>query len=253
MKTELDLIRDELKRRPLYENRYRKRTGDGISQAFGVVGRRSLAPDYSRWCWKRPYLYKLLMDFGEKYVEIPWNAITVNMNYAAGPHYDKNNVGNSFLVAFGDYTGGELKIHEGEHEGLWDICEKPIILDFSHTLHSVEPFSGERFSLVFYQYDLSWYGEQVVLPPPSVRLVDHTFRFFRGEEMIEEGLPHPLRGRKRTKPGVHPPTPQPSEESKKDQSQDRSPLDPSDYILLTAENEHLLECLSDSGDSSAGH
>ena len=190
-------IIDELHRQSLGINEYRKRTGSGRSQAFAIVGKRSMPPDYSRQCWKRPYLFKLLLDFGEKYVDIPYNAITLNENYLAGPHYDKNNVGESFLVAFGTYSGGELVIHEGDLSGEHNICYKPIITDFSKVLHSVKPFVGERFSLVYYMYDdPRW---ECNVPPPSVKKVGNEWVFYRGDQPIDKkkGLPHPLHGLKR--------------------------------------------------------
>ena len=180
----------ELKRQSLPLNAYRNTSGKGLSQAFGVVGRRCLPPDYSRMCWLRPYLYKLLLDFAEKHVKIPFTSITLNQNYKADPHKDKGNVGESFLVAFGDYQGGELEIHEGELKGLHDV-RTPIITDFSKILHSVKDFTGERYSLVFYTARKS-----ESLPPPSVREVAGKYVFFRGDEQIK-GLPHPLKGRKR--------------------------------------------------------
>lgn len=179
-----DII-EELRRLPIPKNEYRKLTGSGRSQAFGVVNRRCLKPDYSRQCWLRPYLFKLLLDFAEKYVEIPWTSITLNQNYAAGRHRDRGNIGESYLVAFGDYTGGELKMWEGDLSGCHNICRKPIVADFSKIEHSVEPFEGERYSLVFYVCR----GEYI-LPPPSVREVDGKWVFFRGEEACH-GLPHP--------------------------------------------------------------
>lgn len=190
-------IIQELRRQPIAINEYRKRTGSGRSQAFGIVGKRSLPPDFSRQCWKRAYLYKLLLDFADKYVKIPYTSITINQNYSAGPHYDKNNIGDSYLVAFGDYTGGRLKIHEGNLKGTHDVCQKPIVTDFSQILHSVQPFTGERYSLVFYYYDDPRWPYDV--PPPSVRKVGDEWVFFRGEEPIDkhEGLPHPLKGFKR--------------------------------------------------------
>jgi len=113
------------------------------------------------------------------------------MNYRAGPHRDKNNVGDSVLVAFGDFTGGELEIHEGDLSGVHDIRHKPIQTDFSKVLHSVRSFEGNRISLVYYWYDL----KGVVLPPCDVRFIDGQYRFFRGDVMIHKktGLPHPLR------------------------------------------------------------
>ena len=181
----------ELQRKPLPVNSYRKKAGEGRSQAFGVVNRRSLPPDYSRNCWLRPYLYKLLLDFADKYVDISFNAITVNQNYKAGPHRDKGNVGVSYLVAFGNYTGGQLRILEGDSKGDWDIRAKPIVESFGDKLHEVLEFSGNRISLVFYTLK-----NAPQLPPPSVVQQDGVWRFKRGEEIITTGLPHPLAGRK---------------------------------------------------------
>ena len=197
-------IKEELERQPLNLNRYRKVAGDGRSQAFGVVGKRCMPPDYSRQCWRRPYLYKLLLDFASEHVHIPFNSITVNQNYKAGKHYDKNNIGQSFLVAFGDYTGGELQIHEGDLSGSHDIRCKPVVADFSKILHSVSDFQGNRYSLVFYQYsDDRWPTPD--LPPPSVVLDDGKWKFKRGDKIIErrEGLPHPLRGYQRKQSEAH--------------------------------------------------
>ena len=191
-------ILEELNHQPLQENKYRDKAGAGRSQAFLVVNRRCLPPDYSRQCWLRPKLLYLLKEFADKYVDISYNAITVNQNYAAAPHYDKNNQGESFLVAFGDYTGGKLKIHEGPLEGTHDICHKPIKADFSKILHSVEPFQGNRYSLVFYNF---YTTRLPTLPPWSVKKEGDKFFFYRGTEKIttKTGLPHPLRGRKKPK------------------------------------------------------
>lgn len=190
-----DLI-TELKRQPLQENKYRDRAGSGRSQAFGIVNRRCLPPDYSRQNWLRPYLYHLLLEFGKKYVQIPFNSITVNQNYRADKHRDKNNRGESFLVGFGSYTGGDLLIHEGDLSGNHSIWCKPIVADFSKILHSVAQFTGERYSLVFYWFENS---RSVPLPPASVKRDGDKWFFYRGEEKItrEKGLPHPLRGKKK--------------------------------------------------------
>jgi len=189
-----DEILKELNRRRIDVNHYRIKTGDGRSQALGVVNKRCQPPDYSRQNWRRPYLYKLLLDFGAKYVtDISWTSITVNDNYSAGPHRDRGNVGPSFLVGFGDYKGGELQLLEGDLSGNYDIRHKPLVTDFSTTLHAVKPWEGSRYSQVFYQLAAAPF-----LPPPSVRLVDGKWKFFRGE-IQTEGLPHPLRGQKKKK------------------------------------------------------
>jgi hypothetical protein len=155
--------------------------------------------DYSRQSWLRPYLHKLLWDFGDQWVpkEVPWNAVTVNMNYKAEKHRDRNNRGNSFLVAFGDYVDGDLLIHESDLSGCYNIRHHPIITDFSKVLHSVEAFQGERFSLVYYQFAKK--GVVPQLPPCSVKEENGKYYFYRGDQKItkQNGLPHPLRNRKK--------------------------------------------------------
>jgi hypothetical protein len=191
-----DEIIEELERRPLSVNKYRVKTGEGRSQAFGIVGRRNLPPDYSRQCWKRPELYKMLLDFAEKYVDISYNAITLNQNYKTLPHKDKHNIGDSYLVSFGDFLGGDLIIHNDDILEYVNIKHKPMKADFSKILHSTDSFEGNRYSLVFYQFYLP--NKPVNLPSPSVRIVDAKYRFYRGEEWIEKnvGLYHNLKAKK---------------------------------------------------------
>ena len=194
-------IIQELERQPIAENKYRDVAGAGRSQTFGIVNKRSSPDDYSRQNWLRPYLYKLLLDFGAKWVDVPFNSITVNQNYQASPHRDKTNCGESFLVAFGTYTGGELEILEGEKKGCYDICGTPIKADFSKILHQVKPFEGQRYSLVFYTHTSKkkYKNPPAPLPPFSLKEEDGKWFFYRGEEKItrKNGLPHPLRNRKK--------------------------------------------------------
>ena len=196
-KEAFDALYQELKRKPLDRNDYRNKAGSGISQTFGIVNKRSMPPDVSRQSWLRPYLHKLLWDFGEQYVDISFNSVTVNMNYRADKHYDKNNIGDSFLVAFGNYHKGRLLIHEGDLSGAHDICYKPIKTDFSKVLHSVEEWDGERFSLVYYMFARKGIIPQ--LPPCSVKEEHGEYFLYRGDQKITKktGLPHPLRGKKK--------------------------------------------------------
>jgi len=185
----------ELERQPLAVNKHRIKSGVGRSQAFGIVNRRCLAPDYSRNCWTRPALYYHLLEFGKKYVDLSFNSITVNQNYKAEPHRDKNNIGNSYLVAFGSYTGGELELLEGDRKGVYNINCKPIKDNFSKVLHSVKDFEGDRYSLVYYWFDNK---KLPTLPIGSVKIDNGKHYFYRGDVKItrKQGLPHVLKGRK---------------------------------------------------------
>ena len=60
-----------------------------------------------------------------------------------------------------------------------DIKHKSIIDDFSSKTHWVRPFTGNRYSLVFY-----YTPANETLPPPSVRLIGDQLIFHKGEEAI---------------------------------------------------------------------
>ena len=187
-----DEILEELKRQPISTNKYRTKAGSGRSQTFGIVNRRSLPPDYSRQNWWRPYLYHLCYEFGKKYVPFSFNSITVNQNYRATAHYDKHNKGESYLVAFGSYEGGDLKLLDTDASGSYDIWCKPLVADFSKILHEVDAFTGDRFSLVFYTFDTPRLPH---LPPWELKEEGGKWFFYRDGKKVtrEGGLPHPLK------------------------------------------------------------
>ena len=43
--------------------------------------------------------------------EFQFMSIQVNRNYASRPHVDKNNLGMSYIVSLGRFTGGEICVH----------------------------------------------------------------------------------------------------------------------------------------------
>lgn len=191
-------ILEELEARPLAVNKYRDIAGTGRSQTFGLVNKRCQPVDYSRQCWIRPKLYYHLQEFAEKYVDVSWTSVTVNQNYRCKPHKDKGNFDESFLVAFGSYTGGDLLIHEGDLSGNHDIYCKPFKTDFSKVLHSVQHFTGDRYSLVFYNLKtVKWPKDPI--PPGEAVFENGKYVFKRGGKIVtvKDGLDHPLKGRKR--------------------------------------------------------
>ena len=187
MDTLLTKIEEELIKKKLLKTQ-RVNSGVGRSNVFGVVNRRCLPSDYSRFCWLRPYLYKLLLEFGERYINHPFTSITVNDNYPCLPHRDKGNVGESTVIAFGDYVGGELVLHTEEGLIKHNIKLQPITRDFKAVTHSVAPFKGNRYSLVYYNIACE------NLPPPSVRFENNEYLFYRGNSVCR-GLDHPRKNK----------------------------------------------------------
>ena len=65
-------------------------------------------------------------------------------------HIDSKNVGESLLVGFGDYTGGETSIYL-DKEHVFDIQNNSLIFNGSEIEHRSLPFKGTRYSLVFFK------------------------------------------------------------------------------------------------------
>jgi len=189
-----------LEQHPLEVNKYRVKVGEGRSQCFGLVNKRAEIPDLSRQCWLHPYLYHLLLDFAKRYVKISWTGIQINQDYASKPHKDTGNHGNSIIVGFGNYTGGELNVWGVAH----DIRHKPLIFDGSENTHWTLPWVGTRYSMVFHtlnpRFPLIRYLEDY-----DTVCIDGKYKIkYTNEEGVEEyldrknGLPHALKGRKKS-------------------------------------------------------
>lgn len=196
---------EHLSKRTIGINNYRKGVGIGRSQCFGMVRKRSMPPDLSRQSWIDPKLHYLLMKFGLLYMPVgfTFTSVQVNDSYTCEAHFDKHNQGNSYIVAFGPYTGGELVL-KNPTDTEYNIRHRPLLFDGSKIEHYTKEFQGRRWSLVFHT---------VVSPPklPMVRsLQDYEAVSRDGKWVIawykqgeptqyldkKNGLDHPLRGRK---------------------------------------------------------
>merc|ERR1712117_416354 len=98
----------------------------------------------------------------EECKDFKFTSLNLNKNYAAKLHRDGNNFGPSMIAAFGDFTGGELNYYpdddgKGEPDKLLKDKHKTESFDLGKGLalfngnsaHSVNPFKGNRFSIVF--------------------------------------------------------------------------------------------------------
>lgn len=149
--SDFQAILTELERKALPNNFDRTQAGFGRSQAFGVIRRWSYRPWLSRNCWMRPELWQILLDFAA--LRLPdgftWDAVQVNDNYSSQPHTDKGNRGESYIVGFGDYTGGDL-IVEGTH---FDIRHRGYLFNGAERQHWTDVWQGHRYSLVFFSIE----------------------------------------------------------------------------------------------------
>jgi hypothetical protein len=101
----------------------------------------------------------------------------LNINYEAKTHRDKKNDGMSCVVAFGDFTGGELVVEDITY----DIRHKPFKFFASTTPHSVNPItSGTRYSIVFFRPNF---------PKRFVAKYGSTLTYDQIEQLIPPRLP----------------------------------------------------------------
>jgi len=185
-------------------NRYRRGVGDGRSQCYGMVRKRSMAPDLSRQSWMDARLHHLLMKFALVHVPIPFTSVQVNDSYLCAAHKDKHNSGDSYIVGFGPYTGGELVL-KNPTDTEYNIRHRPILFNGSQIEHFTKQFTGRRWTIVYHT---------LVSPPkfPMVnKLEDFEACVIDGSWVIawrreghpvtylskKNGLPHPLKGRKK--------------------------------------------------------
>ena len=139
----------EMKRRPLYMNKYRANSGDGRSQCWGIVKQRSHRYAGSRMNFERAEIYRELLKIAARVLppDFTWLSCQVNQNYQTAEHKDVGNKGLSAIIGFGDYVKGELVIEETPV----DIKHKVVLFDGSIYNHHTRPWEGgDRFSIVFH-------------------------------------------------------------------------------------------------------
>lgn len=159
---------------PIYGER--KNSGKGQSQSIGILSRRNYGIGYSRNNRRYADILREARKLAQIICpEINYTTIMLNVNYEAEPHRDKNNIGASCVVAFGEFEGGLLKIGDIEY----NISYRPMVFEAAKNTHSVSSItSGTRYSIVFFRQrfprkfyekygDALTYDEIAALIPPS--------------------------------------------------------------------------------------
>ena len=105
----------------------------------------------------REQKYKKLFSESKKLMRMKdpkfkFTSIQYNKNHRAARHRDANNTGISYIIGLGDYKGGKLTIFDEYEKNpvKHDIKNKFYTFDGSKYPHETCPFSGERYTLVFY-------------------------------------------------------------------------------------------------------
>ena len=78
-----------------------------------------------------------------------FTSICLNKNYAAKRHRDRNNLGDSRLIAFGDFTGGDIVIEDSNRPRV-ENPKKNWVKFNGNNYHEVCEFTGTRYSCVYF-------------------------------------------------------------------------------------------------------
>jgi len=80
----------------------------------------------------------------------PWTSVQFNKNFRGVRHRDEKDASFQVATAFGDYTGGELRVH-GQN-GIQDVNTRGRFVRFDGRFeHEVLPYEGTRYSVIYFQ------------------------------------------------------------------------------------------------------
>jgi len=115
---------------------------------FGITkGRYNGIVGLSAFTKKHPDIYAELLRIGKLICPFEFNSIFVNKNVVCPKHKDENNCGESLLISFGDYTGGNIVIDEV----VYDAFCRPIVFNGSQLEHyNTDNLVGTKYSLVYF-------------------------------------------------------------------------------------------------------
>lgn len=160
-----NVIREDDKSTP------RNEMGKPYCMSF-IFGRNMKDPNgsLSYWSTKYPNVYSELQNLISKYdPKFPYTHITLNYNLQCKRHTDGGNVGPSYIAAFGDFQGGELIVevnrqqkrhgNKGENGAIamdkyLNLKSRFVKFNGKTQPHETAPFTGERFTLVYYTSDI---------------------------------------------------------------------------------------------------
>jgi len=157
----LDDIYDELEKITI-PKRYQKTGAQGHSLRTGACDQknaRQVCFGYTTYRGKKkisvfteryPHIMDLFKDFiNSHFPDFEFNSVYVNKNVVCKWHLDSKNVGESLLVGLGEYTGGETSFYL-DKEIIFNIQNDSLIFNGSEIEHRSLPFTGTRYSLVFF-------------------------------------------------------------------------------------------------------
>ena len=143
-----EILLPVLKQKQVKRSATRTNSGVGRTECYGYGCRRGRPDGFYASNTQNPELFHLLVLLGDKIVPktIPFTSMQLNHNYQTKPHVDKNNIGKSLTLSFGDFTGGELVINGVPYQ----TKNKTLIFNGSLEEHYNNPIIGDRYSVTYF-------------------------------------------------------------------------------------------------------
>ena len=139
-----------------FSNSHSRSNNKSRSVVFGLTkGRVSKKVDLSAYSKKHPHIWEIIQQIGNQLPnDFEYNSVFLNHNVVCNPHKDKNNVGKSILLSFGEYSGCNIVIENVEY----DANRQPVLFNGALLEHyNTNDLIGNKYSLVFFKgnYDLN--------------------------------------------------------------------------------------------------
>ena len=84
-----------------------------------------------------------------------WTSVQFNKNFRGSRHRDDKDASFQVATAFGEYTGGELRVHG--QKGALDVDTRGRFVRFDGRYeHEVLPYEGTRYSVIYFQLEPEW-------------------------------------------------------------------------------------------------
>ena len=103
---------------------------------------------------QHPELKEIFQQLCDLYCKekIVIDQVQINKNWQSPPHKDAGNVGESWIIGLGNYTGGETIVEYDTGHKAHNIKNYFTKFNGSKFTHWTMPWEGTRYSLVFYNH-----------------------------------------------------------------------------------------------------
>lgn len=129
-----------------------------VSWQNGSITYREKNPNGSGYFTKLRSMFPHFQEMFEEFIDLhrggfKFTHVVINKNFKIKKHTDGNNIGVSCIIGIGDYEGGDLMIERDGKIEQHNIQNKFLTFNGSIYPHWVEDFTGDRYTLVFYNND----------------------------------------------------------------------------------------------------